>query len=181
MKKIKNESGRSMVEMLGVLAIIGVLSIGGISGYRMAMNKYEASSALNDLNVALMSEMGNLTDGKYPEVGEWSEVEINNRELSWVGSDDGYYRVSFGPIKTSACQSFFELLSDGQIVKEFRNRIAPSGGAGYGNYIGADDDYSNHGIDNYMDKDVLTQSDINSICKWVENESDFSFYLQSGA
>ena len=30
MKKL--ESGRSMVEMLGVLAIIGVLSIGGIAG-----------------------------------------------------------------------------------------------------------------------------------------------------
>ena len=27
----KNESGRSMVEMLGVLSIIGVLSVGGIS------------------------------------------------------------------------------------------------------------------------------------------------------
>ena len=30
----KNEqTGRSMVEMLGVLAIIGVLSVGGIAGY----------------------------------------------------------------------------------------------------------------------------------------------------
>ena len=29
--KMNNESGRSMVEMLGVLAIIGVLSIGGIA------------------------------------------------------------------------------------------------------------------------------------------------------
>ena len=28
-----NESGRSMIEMLGVLAIIGVLSVGGIAGY----------------------------------------------------------------------------------------------------------------------------------------------------
>ena len=29
----KNESGRSMVEMLAVLTIIGVLSIGGYAGY----------------------------------------------------------------------------------------------------------------------------------------------------
>lgn len=35
----KKESGRSMVEMLGVLAIIGVLSIGGVAGYRYAMVK----------------------------------------------------------------------------------------------------------------------------------------------
>ena len=32
-----NQIGRSMVEMLGVLAIIGVLSVGGIAGYSKAM------------------------------------------------------------------------------------------------------------------------------------------------
>ena len=35
------ENGRSMVEMLGVLAIIGVLSIGAMSGYAKAMFKYK--------------------------------------------------------------------------------------------------------------------------------------------
>ena len=34
----KSQSGRSMVEMLGVLAIIGVLSIGGIAGYTLIFN-----------------------------------------------------------------------------------------------------------------------------------------------
>ena len=46
MKKTQ-ESGRSMVEMLGVLAIIGVLSIGGIAGYSMAMNRYRANEILD--------------------------------------------------------------------------------------------------------------------------------------
>ena len=36
-----NQLGRSMVEMLGVLAIIGVLSVGGIAGYAKAMQKYK--------------------------------------------------------------------------------------------------------------------------------------------
>ncbi len=48
--KRTNESGRSMVEMLGVLAIIGVLSIGGIAGYSMAMNRYRANEALDMAN-----------------------------------------------------------------------------------------------------------------------------------
>ena len=38
------ESGRSMIEMLGVLAIVGVLSIGGLAGYTMAMNRWRANS-----------------------------------------------------------------------------------------------------------------------------------------
>ncbi len=49
MKQIKQESGRSMVEMLGVLAVIGVLSVGGISGYTLAMNKHRANSVAADL------------------------------------------------------------------------------------------------------------------------------------
>lgn len=44
---MNNESGRSMVEMLGVLAIIGVLSIGGIAGYTMAMNRYRANEIID--------------------------------------------------------------------------------------------------------------------------------------
>lgn len=34
-----NQIGRSMVEIIGVLAIIGVLSVGGIAGYSKAMEK----------------------------------------------------------------------------------------------------------------------------------------------
>ena len=39
MYNVNNEKGRSMIEMLGVLAIIGVLSVGGIAGYSKAMMK----------------------------------------------------------------------------------------------------------------------------------------------
>ena len=46
----KNESGRSMVEMLGVLAIIGVLSIGGIAGYTLSMNRYRANAIVDTAN-----------------------------------------------------------------------------------------------------------------------------------
>lgn len=58
MKKIKNETGRSMVEMLGVLAVIGVLSIGGIYGYRMAMTKIEVNNFINDIKLSLWQFKG---------------------------------------------------------------------------------------------------------------------------
>ena len=44
-----NESGRSMVEMLGVLAIIGLLSVGGIAGYIQAMNSHRANETIQRL------------------------------------------------------------------------------------------------------------------------------------
>ncbi len=46
-KHMQNQTGRSMVEMLGVLAIIGVLSIGGIAGYTIAMKRYRANEIIN--------------------------------------------------------------------------------------------------------------------------------------
>ena len=48
--KKKLESGRSMVEMLGVLAIIGVLSIGGIAGYTLSMRRYRANQIIDMAN-----------------------------------------------------------------------------------------------------------------------------------
>ena len=51
MKLLKNtQLGRSMVEMLGVLAIIGVLSVGGIAGYSKAMYKYKLNQTLDALS-----------------------------------------------------------------------------------------------------------------------------------
>ena len=47
MKFKKLESGRSMVEMLGVLAIIGVLSVGGIAGYSLAMRRHRANQVVD--------------------------------------------------------------------------------------------------------------------------------------
>ena len=44
-----NESGRSMIEMLGVLAIIGVLSVGGIAGYSQAMSKFKVSKTTDQV------------------------------------------------------------------------------------------------------------------------------------
>ena len=51
MKQFKSEqTGRSMVEMLGVLAIIGVLSVGGIAGYSKAMAKFKLTKAMDQVS-----------------------------------------------------------------------------------------------------------------------------------
>ena len=46
-----NENGRSMIEMLGVLAIIGVLSVGGIAGYSKAMQKYRINKTIEQITL----------------------------------------------------------------------------------------------------------------------------------
>ncbi len=54
MKKI-SELGRSMVEMLGVLAIIGVISGGGLAGYSKAMYLYQMHNTVSFVSQALIN------------------------------------------------------------------------------------------------------------------------------
>ncbi len=49
--KEASQNGRSMIEMLGVLAIIGVLSVGGIAGYSKAMMKYRINKTIEQITL----------------------------------------------------------------------------------------------------------------------------------
>lgn len=51
--KYSEELGRSMVEMLGVLAIVGVLSLGGVLGYTKAMAKHRVDATLNQVSILI--------------------------------------------------------------------------------------------------------------------------------
>ncbi len=50
-KQNTTETGPSMVEILGVLAVMGVLSAGGIYGYSFAMDKYRANDIVYEVNL----------------------------------------------------------------------------------------------------------------------------------
>lgn len=85
------QSGRSMVEMLGVLAIIGVLSITAIAGYNYAINKYRTNETIQDMQLRLTDvlrtkagpaekiemEMGSVTKIGYPIEAKVSDTDVN--------------------------------------------------------------------------------------------------------
>jgi len=49
------QKGRSMIEMLGVLAIVGVLSAGGIAGYSMAMQSYKTTALMDNVQIMMQA------------------------------------------------------------------------------------------------------------------------------
>ena len=67
------ENGRSMIEMLGVLAIIGVLSVGGIAGYSKAMHKYRMNKAIEQITLIA----GNVRSFFAPH-GNYTGLDNNN-------------------------------------------------------------------------------------------------------
>ena len=84
MSKNKLEQGRSMTEMLGVLAIIGTLSISGIAGYTYAMNKHRANEIISSV-----SKMAMTASIQIDLKGRFDLVEF--KDLSGkVHTDNGY-------------------------------------------------------------------------------------------
>lgn len=96
----QNQYGRSMIEMLGVLAIIGVLSVGGIVGYSKAMEMYKVNKIIQDYNSLIFGLLEyrqsfqknikgepNLTD---------SIVALNLVPSTWMKLNNMYLQDSLG-------------------------------------------------------------------------------------
>lgn len=81
-KNVKNRqcSGRSMIEMLGVLAIIGVLSVGGIAGYSKAMLNYKINKSVEAHRDVILG-LVQYKDGLKPEEGK----NLINEEVATLG------------------------------------------------------------------------------------------------
>ena len=62
----RSQKGRSMVEMLGVLAIVGVLSVGGVYGYGVAMKKHKANELLHQASMHAATVSAQIMSGKEP-------------------------------------------------------------------------------------------------------------------
>ena len=65
------QSGRSMVEMLGTLAIIGVLSIGGIMGYSYGMDKYRANETMQAVTLRGIDVLAQFDRTGDANLNEW--------------------------------------------------------------------------------------------------------------
>ena len=71
--KNNKESGRSAIEILAVLAIIGLLSIGGVIGFRRAMNKNEINSIIHQINLNSIQILAALHSTKLQSADEMDE------------------------------------------------------------------------------------------------------------
>ncbi len=90
-----NQSGRSMVEMLGVLAIIGVLSVGAIAGYSKAMMKYklnkhteQVSSILDYIHIHLDEFKRNKKEINHDMVPFLIKLGVIPKEMKQIGRNE---------------------------------------------------------------------------------------------
>jgi len=106
-KKYK-QFGRSMIEMLGVLAIVGVLSAGGIAGYSMAIQSYKTTQLIERINLIATRVRTVYKNGDY--TGVTRANMINSGKLSKHDFEN-----PFGgslTLNTNASLGYFYIFSD---------------------------------------------------------------------
>lgn len=86
------EQGRSMIEMLGVLAIIGVLSIGGLHVINRMQYEHKATQLVNDFNetvTKLQKSIGQMDSG-YENISVFA-YKNNLYSTNWVPNQKNSY------------------------------------------------------------------------------------------
>ena len=100
-----DESGRSMVEMLGVLAIMGVLAIGGIAGYRYAMDKYNANEILNEVRKRAVTASQQRVLGHAINLSEYGDT-IQGHPVTTADNyngDTSFFALTVSGIEKGVC------------------------------------------------------------------------------
>ncbi len=101
------QNGRSMVEMLGVLAIIGVLSIGGIAGYTTAMNYYKGNEILDSVNKAAVQLSAQILTGEALGTEYTLDESITGTDRVLVAYPDGTgaFGIQVQEVEQAVCEN----------------------------------------------------------------------------
>ena len=116
-----------MIEMLSVLTIIGVLSVGGLAGYNMAMEKIRTNkvveeiqlimSALDGFNPGSGNKIPNLNYKSYVDTAPLEEaLSVMGAKLRALnsGSDTRYtYYMGLDNVSEELCLELLTKLDDG--------------------------------------------------------------------
>lgn len=105
------ESGRSMVEILAVLAIIGLLSIGGVAGYSLAVIRHRANALLNTAGQLSSMSVGGRTYASLADAG----LKAGETGVDMSSNEAGEIIIT-GLAQDSRFYSVFKTVSVGNIV-----------------------------------------------------------------
>ena len=112
--KHKNEDGRSMVEMLGTLAIIGVLSIGGIAGYSYGMNKYKANTIIQDIMLRATDAIAQYDATGDANLSEWPTTTAGKYT---IGLEEETIGIQVDGLSAQLCEMVYDAIKDKADVK----------------------------------------------------------------
>ncbi len=130
--KYTAESGRSMVEMLGVLAIIGVLTVGGVAGFNFAMNKHRANEIIQGVKERAVIGSGQRINDHAVDFHEFPELIIDyttSGRNTGLNGEKEFFSVDVADVPQAVCQNVLNMNWDwpsGVFVNGVREDTCPA-------------------------------------------------------
>lgn len=101
------ESGRSMIEILGMLAIAGILSIGAIAAYQVAMDKHRATTIIHEAHKRAVVAAGHINlHGKAPSLAGFASQNTTAGGTFGDVTQEGLnqqFGIELSHVKRSVC------------------------------------------------------------------------------
>ena len=102
-----NETGRSMVEMLGVLAVMGVLSVSGVAMYTIAMNKHRANELLNAVSVRATALASQRMTGKALSLAGFTDNTQGTSVIDVNSANADAIEITITNVPLSVCKNMY--------------------------------------------------------------------------
>lgn len=110
MKLNKQEIGRSLVEMLGVLSIIAILTITSLYGYNYAIDKYRANETINELTQYALIVDGQVLQNRavfdLSELGE--TTRLGYPITAYLLDDPSYFELQLEQVPVGVCKRILD-------------------------------------------------------------------------
>ena len=100
-----------MVEMLGILAVIGVLSVGGIAGFKTAMDKHKSNELLQNALMRASVISPKILTGKIPTLSEFSNLKNDSAlfDENVVTNIGNRFGIKVSKVKESVCKNILNM------------------------------------------------------------------------
>lgn len=86
LKQHTQNTGRSMIEMFGVMVLIGMLSAGGLAGYSKAMRRHRLNETISEISVMVTNTRNFYADSdNYESFDERTAVKYNIATERMIG------------------------------------------------------------------------------------------------
>ncbi len=127
-KAEQTQSGRSLIEMLGVLAVMGVLSVAGLFGYSLAMRKHRANEIFRELEfranqvaarilLGARAEDVSLPDEAFLSAGSFTFEAIANQ-----ANNKQFKVIIKGTIEDELCSHMYSLIGSNTVIRAMGQR-----------------------------------------------------------
>ena len=128
MRANKTEQGRSMVEMLGVLAVVGVLSIGALGAYSYGMNKYRTNELLEGASRRAYTVASQVMLGRNPSLAEFEKDnktaggEFQPTVNMAIAKEFG---IQVNNVNKAVCENLVKMATESTVISAIAKAGAP--------------------------------------------------------